>query len=93
METGRSLGDAQSGFRAYPIALFNDLNLHERRYSFEIEVLVKAAWAGVELREVDISIYYPSSAERVSHFHLLWDNLRLSLLNARLIIRAQWWYS
>lgn len=87
-ETGRSLGDAQSGFRAYPIALFKHLNLRERRYSFEIEVLVKAAWAGIELREVDISIYYPSPAERVSHFHLFWDNLRLSLLNARLIMRA-----
>jgi len=87
-ETGRSLGDAQSGFRAYPIALFKHLNLRERRYSFEIEVLVKAVWAGIELREVDISIYYPSPAERVSHFHLFWDNLRLSLLNARLIMRA-----
>ena len=87
-ETGRSLGDAQSGFRAYPIDLFKHLNLRERRYSFEIEVLVKAAWAGIELREIDISIYYPSPAERVSHFHLFWDNLRLSLLNARLIMRA-----
>ena len=88
VETGRSLGDAQSGFRAYPIHLFGQLKLRERRYSFEIEVLVKAAWAGIELREVDISIYYPSPAERVSHFHLFWDNLRLSLLNARLIMRA-----
>ena len=88
VETGRSLGDAQSGFRAYPIYLFEQLKLRERRYSFEIEVLVKAAWAGIELREVDISIYYPSPAERVSHFHLFWDNLRLSLLNARLIMRA-----
>jgi len=88
VETGRSLGDAQSGFRAYPIDLFEQLKLRERRYSFEIEVLVKAAWAGIELREMDISTYYPSPAERVSHFHLFRDNLRLSLLNARLIMRA-----
>ena len=88
VETGRSLGDAQSGFRAYPIDLLRQLKLRERRYSFEIEVLVKAAWAGIELREVDISIYYPSPAERVSHFRLFRDNLRLSLLNARLIMRA-----
>jgi len=88
VETGRSLGDAQSGFRAYPIGLFRQLKLRERRYSFEIEILVKAAWAGIELREVDISIYYPSPAERVSHFRLFRDNLRLSLLNARLIMRA-----
>lgn len=88
VETGRSLGDAQSGFRAYPINLFQQLKLRERRYSLEIEVLVKAAWAGIELREVDISIYYPSPGERISHFRLFRDNLRLSLLNARLIMRA-----
>jgi len=88
VETGRPLGDAQSGFRAYPIDLFEQLKLRERRYSFEIEILVRAAWAGIELREVDISIYYPSPAERVSHFRLFQDNLRLSLLNARLMMRA-----
>ena len=88
VETGRTLGDAQSGFRAYPVDLFQQLKLRERRYSFEIEILVRAAWAGIELREVDISIYYPSPAERVSHFRLFWDNLRLSLLNARLVMRA-----
>jgi len=88
VETGRSLGDAQSGFRVYPISLFQQLKLRERRYSLEIEILVRAALAGIELREVDISIYYPSPAERVSHFRLFRDNLRLSLLNARLVMRA-----
>jgi len=88
VETGRSLGDAQSGFRVYPISLFQQLKLRERRYSLEIEILVRAAWAGIELREVDISIFYPLPAERVSHFRLFRDNLRLSLLNARLVMRA-----
>jgi len=88
VETGKVLGDAQSGFRAYPIALLEGLKLHERRYSFEIEVLVKAAWAGVELREVPVSTYYPPAEERVSHYHLFWDNVRLSLLNTKLSLRS-----
>jgi len=88
LQTGKTLGDAQSGFRAYPLSVLENLKLHEKRYTFEIEVLVKAAWAGVELREVDIPVYYPPATERVSHFHLFWDNLRLSLLNAKLTMRS-----
>jgi len=88
LQTGSSLGDAQSGFRVYPLWVLEKLKLHEKRYTFEIEVLVKAAWAGVELLETDISVYYPRGEERVTHFHLFWDNLRLSRLNARLTLRA-----
>ncbi|MBW1797741.1 MAG: DUF2062 domain-containing protein [Deltaproteobacteria bacterium] len=88
VETGRILGDAQSGFRAYPVSVIENLKLREKRYALEIEVLVKAAWAGVELLEVDISTYYPPPEERISHFRLFRDNLRLSLLNARLTMRS-----
>jgi glycosyltransferase involved in cell wall biosynthesis len=88
VQTGRSLQDTQSGFRAYPIDVLNWLKLHDRRFSFEVEVLVKAAWAGIELREVDISVRYPVSGERISHFHLFKDNLALTMLNTRLTIRA-----
>jgi len=88
LQTGRDLGDAQSGFRVYPVWVLEGLKLHEKRYTFEIEVLVKAAWAGVELLETDISVYYPRGEERVTHFHLFLDNLRLSRLNAKLTLRA-----
>jgi len=88
VETGCSLKDTQSGFRAYPLVLFEWLKLHDRRYSFEIEVLVKAAWAGVVFKEVDITVHYPLPDERVSHFHPLLDNLALTVLNTRLSLRA-----
>lgn len=88
LQTGRSLGDTQSGFRAYPLAVLVGLKLRERHYSFEIEVLVRAAWAGVPLREVDISVHYPPPGERVSHFHKFRDNLRLTLLNTHLTMRS-----
>ena len=88
VETGKRLGDAQSGFRAYPVYLFEALKLKERGFAFEIEVLVKAAWAGVALKEVNITAYYPVGGKRVSHFRLFKDNLRLSRLNAKLFFRA-----
>jgi len=88
LQTGVSLGDSQSGFRIYPLAVLEKLRLSERGFSFEIEVLVKAAWAGVPLREAPVSVHYPPKEERVSHFHLFRDNLRLTFLNTHLTMRS-----
>ena len=88
VETGRMLGDTQSGYRGYPVRVLNALRLRERHYAFENEVLAKGAWAGVELLEVDVSTFYPVAEARISHFHLFRDNVRLSMLNARLTLRA-----
>lgn len=86
VQTGKSLGDVQSGYRVYPLAVLQGLMLREKGFAFEVEVLVRAAWAGVELRDVDVSVTYPEG--RISHFRLLRDNLRLSLLNTRLTMRS-----
>ncbi len=88
LQTGVKLGDVQSGFRAYPLFVLEQLPLRETHFSFEVEVLVRAAWAGVALRDVAISVYYPPAEERVSHFHKGWDNLRLTLLNTHLTLRS-----
>ena len=88
LQTGISVGDTQSGFRAYPLAVLTGLSLRERHYSFEVEVLVKAAWAGVEILETDISVYYAPPEKRISHFRGFLDNLRISLLNTRLTMRS-----
>jgi uncharacterized protein (DUF2062 family) len=88
VQTGIAISDVQSGFRAYPLTVLENLRFTENHYSFEVEILVRAAWAGFRLSEVDIGVYYPPKGERVSHFRAFMDNLRLSLLNTRLTIRA-----
>ena len=88
LQTGQVLGDTQSGFRGYPLAVLEKLKLREKHYAFEVEVLVKAAWGGIKLHEVNISVFYPPSRERVSHFRLFKDNFQLSLLNTRLTLRS-----
>lgn len=88
LQTGQVVRDTQSGLRSYPLVVLERLNLRENGYAFEVEVLVKAAWAGVALREVDISVYYPPRSERISHFHVFRDNVRLSLLNTKLTLRS-----
>lgn len=88
LQTGQRLGDTQSGFRCYPVAVLSGLRLRCRRYTFEAEVLVKAAWAGVPLRSLDVTVIYPEGSEHVSHFRGGLDNLRFSLLNAHLTLRS-----
>lgn len=88
LQTGQVVRDTQSGLRSYPLVVLERLNLRENGYAFEVEVLVKAAWVGVALREVDISVYYPPRSERISHFHVFRDNVRLSLLNTKLTLRS-----
>ena len=88
VQTGVYVDDMQSGFRAYPLAPLSCLDLHEKAYSFEIEVLVKAAWAGFSILERSVRVFYPPAALRVSHFRVVLDNWRITLLNTRLTIRA-----
>lgn len=88
VQTGIKVSDVQCGFRAYPVSIFDAIKTRETRYAFEVEVLVKAAWAGYPIRDLDIEVYYPPTDERVSHFQKFKDNLRISLLNTRLTTRA-----
>lgn len=88
VQTGMSAGDAQSGFRAYPLIVFERLSFSRIRYDFEIEVLVKAAWAGVTVRSIDIDVHYPKPGRRISHFKMFKDNLRLTILNTGLTVRS-----
>lgn len=88
VQTGMRVGDMQSGFRVYPLAVFRKLTFLESRYSFEIEVVVKSIWAGFPVTEVPVRVHYPRPEERVSHFDGLWDNVKISLLNTRLTVRV-----
>ncbi|MGL1862107.1 MAG: glycosyltransferase family 2 protein [Pseudodesulfovibrio sp.] len=88
VQTGIKLGDVQCGFRAYPLAIFDAITTREKRFSFEVEVLVKSSWAGYPLADVDIDVYYPPREERISHFKKFKDNFELSVLNTRLTARS-----
>lgn len=88
LQSGCKLGDVQSGLRCYPVAVLQRLKLRQSGYAFEVEVLVKAAWGGIALRDAEVSVYYPPADERISHFDLWRDNLRLTRLNSHLTMRS-----
>ncbi|MDD2703091.1 MAG: DUF2062 domain-containing protein [Candidatus Omnitrophica bacterium] len=87
VETGAVLNDTQSGFRAYPVDMLERLPVPGNRYDFEAEVLTRASWAGFKLAGVPVGVWYPEPRERASSFRPFADNLRLTLLHARLVFR------
>ncbi|MGO9767533.1 MAG: glycosyltransferase family 2 protein [Myxococcaceae bacterium] len=84
-ESGLRVADSQSGFRAYPLPETVQLRVGGHRYEFEVEVLLRAGWAGLPVQSMSIRVLYPP--DRVTHFRLFADNVRISLLNTLTCLR------
>ena len=92
IETGIQLDDTQSGFRLYPIRLMRGIKYLTNRFEFEVEVIVKAAWKGIPVKNVPIKIHYEPGDKRVSHFRPFQDFSRISVLNTYFVILAILYY-
>lgn len=79
--TDIELHDTQSGFRLYPIKQMQSLSFfrNTKKFEFEVEVLVKAHWAGTLVKNVPIKVLYDLN-ERVSHFRPFMDIARITIL-------------
>ena len=87
IETGIKLQDTQSGFRLYPLKTLEKLKFYTSKFEFEIEVIVKSAWYGVDVKNIPVRVLYDES-ERVSHFRPFKDFTRISILNTWFVIVA-----
>jgi glycosyltransferase involved in cell wall biosynthesis len=87
VETGWTVDDCQSGFRAYPVQYLNQMQFKGKRYDFEAEVLARSVWAGLKLVTVPVTVMYPKPEERVSSFKPFLDNLRLTGIHSMLVGR------
>lgn len=90
-ETGINLTDTQSGFRLYPLNIIKNLKFYTTKFEFEIEVIVKAAWKGVDVKNMPIQVLYDET-ERVSHFRPFQDFTRISILNTWLVFLTLIYY-
>lgn len=87
--------DSMCGFRVYPLAetlaVWNSVRV-SRRMAFDTDILVRLWWRGVPLRQLPTRVTYPRDG--VSNFDLLWDNVRISGMHARLccgmLLRLPW---
>ena len=88
VQTGKCLPDTQTGYRLYPLRHLSGIWAITSRYEAELELLVFAAWSGVELISVPVRVYYPPQGERISHFRPTADFVRISILNTILCLVA-----
>lgn len=86
LETGISSPDTQSGYRLYPLKPLSNMKFFTYKYEFEIEVLVRAAWKGVRVISVPVTVFYAPKETRISHFRPYRDFARISVLNTFLVI-------
>ncbi|GAB3418844.1 DUF2062 domain-containing protein [Niabella aquatica] len=86
LETGIELPDTQTGYRLYPLTPISHMKFFTRKYEFEIEVIVRLAWAGVKVVSTPITVYYPPKKERISHFRPFKDFTRISIVNTVLVM-------
>ena len=88
IETGIKHPDTQSGFRLYPLKKINKRRYFSNKYEFEIEVIVRNSWRGLDVLAVPINVFYPEEDKRISHFRPFKDFFRISILNTILVIVA-----
>jgi glycosyltransferase involved in cell wall biosynthesis len=80
-----AITDAMTGFRVYPVEPFLRLSrcrFIDRRMGFDIEILVRLCWMGLPLVFHPVRVVYPEDG--ISHFRMVRDNIRISLMFTRL---------
>ncbi len=83
--------DSMCGFRLYPLRTVLEVVDRDgvgRRMDFDVELLVKLVWRGRTLRWIDTRVSYPMDG--ISHFRMLYDNLRLAGMHVRLVLGMLW---
>lgn len=91
LETDIKLPDTQSGYRVYPVKAMENINFYTKKFEFEIEVIVRGAWSGLNVIAIPVKVYYPPAGERVSHFRPFSDFTRISILNTVLVFLTFFW--
>ena len=79
--------DSMCGFRVYPLASLLpllDAARIGRRMDFDSDVIVRLHWRGVPVLNLPTRVTYPRDG--ISHFRLWRDNVRISLMHARLFL-------
>ena len=79
--------DSMCGFRVYPLGSLLpllDATRIGRRMDFDSDVIVRLHWRGVPVVNQPTRVTYPQDG--VSHFRMLRDNARISLMHARLFV-------
>lgn len=83
--------DSMCGYRVYPIAATLDVIGDEaigKRMDFDTSIMVHLYWRGIDVIEIPSRVIYPE--ENTSNFDVLADNIRITKMHTRLVIRMLW---
>jgi hypothetical protein len=83
--SGLTVRDSQSGFRVYPLALFDEVHTRRGGFVFETEILLAAAERGWSVEEVEVPAI-PRAGER-SRFRPVRDGVAIGGFLAARVIR------
>jgi glycosyltransferase involved in cell wall biosynthesis len=85
------IADGMCGFRCYPLVavekLLKSVQLGQRM-DFDIEVVVRLYWQGVNVINIDTEVQYP--LDGISHFQMVQDNLLISGKHVQLFFGLLW---
>ena len=85
---GAGIHDSLFGFRVYPLAPLARImknHLWMRRFDFDVEMVVRLSWSGVEAINLPAAVrYFRPEEGGVSHFNYLRDNVLLTSMHMRL---------
>lgn len=76
--TNISLTDTQSGFRLYPLKKLSTLISNKDKYDFEMDMLLKAAMSGIQVKEIRISAHYSEETKKSSNFKPILDTFKIA---------------
>ena len=86
-----TIRDSMCGFRVYPLDPVIKLAAGTRmgrRMDFDPEIVVRMAWSGVPVINLETRVRYLSPEQGgVSHFRMLRDNLLISWMHTRMALR------
>src|SRR5882724_13253307 len=85
---GAGIRDSLFGFRVYPaepLVRIMSSHLWMRRFDFDVEIVVRLSWSGVEATNLPAAVrYFRPEDGGVSHFNYLRDNVLLTSMHIRL---------
>ncbi|HIP28190.1 MAG TPA: glycosyltransferase family 2 protein [Sulfurovum sp.] len=84
LNTKTMITDSLSGYRIYPISIL-ELPIQTKKFDWEMEVLIRHAQEGKNIKEVAIECYYPLAEERVSHFRNFEDTMAIVWVHLQIL--------
>ncbi len=85
-QTDAKVADVQSGFRCYPLFHMQNMIFRFKKLDFEIEVLIRSIWSGIDIKNIKTSVVYDPNDTTNNKAKNLKDNLKMMTLRTTLVI-------